>query len=141
MREVVCPTFTSYSKLVPTFPTIVLDGMRISHDGMDPRSLGTSPVAWPPLAVVSPCASLARLAADFAMRPLAVVEAVPASDAERSALAAFRAELIAEEIGIPNSMSANGGETGVLLRFLARASSTSPRRLPCSAKPCARQRT
>ena len=52
------------------------------------------------------------------MRPLAVVEAVPASDAERSALAAFRAELIAEEIGIPNSMSANGGETGVLLRFL-----------------------
>ena len=92
--------------------------MRISHDGMDPRSLGTSPVAWLPLAVVSPWASLARLAADFAMRPLAVVEAVPASDAERSALAAFRAELIAEEIGIPNSMSANGGETGVLLRFL-----------------------
>ena len=33
-------------------------------------------------------------------------------------MAAFRAELIAEEIGIPNSMSANGGETGVLLRFL-----------------------
>ena len=52
------------------------------------------------------------------MRPLAVVEAVPASDAERSTLAAFRAELIAEEIGIPSSMSANGGETRVLLRFL-----------------------
>ena len=52
------------------------------------------------------------------MRPLAVVEAVPASDAERSALAAFRTELTAGGVSVPKAMSANGGETGVLLRFL-----------------------
>ena len=48
----------------------------------------------------------------------APIEDEPADDAERDALEAFRARLAKDGVEIPSTMSANGGEPGVCLRFL-----------------------
>ena len=46
------------------------------------------------------------------------IEDEPADDAERDALEAFRERLAKDGMQIPRTMSANGGEPGVCLRFL-----------------------
>ena len=46
------------------------------------------------------------------------VEDVPSSPEETSALASFRAALKEEDVVVPRTMCANGGETGALLRYL-----------------------
>ena len=46
------------------------------------------------------------------------IEDEPEDDAEREALIAFRERLTEEGIAVPRTMSANGGEPGVCLRFL-----------------------
>ena len=50
--------------------------------------------------------------------PLAPVEDVPRDDAESAAVARLRDALASARVSVPDAMRANGGETGVLLRFL-----------------------